>query len=156
MNVIQIIYNHLVHWRPQGELKSSTVFITKHNLINQEYLGDGDTSSYEELVDSKLYVDYSIITEKLECVRHAQKRLGTRRCTKVKEYKGTATPLSGAGKLTEKTINSLKNYYGKAIRSNSNELYAMKKAGWCSSLALRQIRQQRPSTLLMPKRLLPL
>ena len=128
MNVIQTIYNHLVHWRPQGELKSSTVFITKHNLINQEYLGDGDTSSYEELVDSKLYVDYSIITEKLECVRHAQKRLGTRRCTKVKEYKGTATPLSGAGKLTEKTINSLKNYYGKAIRSNSNELYAMKKA----------------------------
>ena len=128
MNVIQTIYNHLVHWRPQGELKSSTVFITKHNLINQEYLGDGDTSSYEELVDSKLYVDYSIITEKLECVRHAQKRLGTRRCTKVKEYKGTATPLSGAGKLTEKTINSLKNYYGKASRSNSNELYAMKKA----------------------------
>ena len=128
MNVIQTIYNHLVHWRPQGVLKYSTVFITKHNLINQEYLGDGDTSSYEELVDSKLYVDYSIITEKLECVRHAQKRLGIRRCTKVKEYKGTATPLSGADKLTEKTINSLKNYYGKVIRSNSNELYAMKKA----------------------------
>ena len=47
--------------------------------------------------------------------------------TKAKEYKGTATSLSGAGKLTVRTINSMQNYYGKAIRSNSNPTYAMKK-----------------------------
>ena len=58
-------------------------------------------------------------------MEHVQKQLGTRMRTKVKECKGTATALSGAGKLTEKTINSMQNYYGKAIRSNSNELYTM-------------------------------
>ena len=42
--------------------------------------------------------------------------------------KDTAIPLSGAGKPTGKTITSIQNYYGKKIRSNSDELYAMKKA----------------------------
>ena len=70
------------------------------------------------MVDSKPYVDYSIIPEKLECVGHIQKRLGTRLRTKFKDYKCTATRLSDAGKLTEKTINSMQNSYGKSIRSN--------------------------------------
>ena len=46
----------------------------------------------------------------------------------LEEYKDTATPLQGAGKLTEKTINLMQNCYGKEIRSNSNELYAIRKA----------------------------
>ena len=46
----------------------------------------------------------------------------------VKEYKGTATPLSGKGKCTEKVINSLQNFYGIAIIQNSDNLYEMKKA----------------------------
>ena len=109
--------------------------ITKHNLICHEY----DISSYKEVVDSKPYVDYSIISAKLECVEHVQKRLGTKLRTKVKEYKGTATSLSGADKPTEKTINLKQNYYGKAIRSNSNEPNAMKKA---VGAILWQIRRQ--------------
>ena len=39
-------------------------------------------------------------------------------------------PLSGKGKLTEKVINSMQNYYGLAIRENKNDLYGMKKAVW--------------------------
>ena len=46
----------------------------------------------------------------------------------VKEYKRVATPLSGKGKLTEKVINSLQNFYEIAIRQNSSNLYEMKKA----------------------------
>ena len=46
----------------------------------------------------------------------------------VKEYKGTATPLSGKGKLTERVINSLQNVYGIVIRQNSGNLYEMKNA----------------------------
>ena len=42
--------------------------ITKDNLFYHEYLGDGDTSSYKDVFDSKPYVDYSIIPEKLEFV----------------------------------------------------------------------------------------
>ena len=62
--------------------------------------------------------DYDVTPEKLECVGHIQKRLGTRLWNKTKEYKGTETPLSGRGKLTESIINSLQNFYGKAIREN--------------------------------------
>ena len=45
---------------------------------------------------------------------------------KVKEYKGTKTTISGKGKLTEKTISSMQNLYGIAIRENKNDLFLMK------------------------------
>ena len=121
------------HTKSSGSMEANEAIkilnrcIIKHNLLYYEYLRDGYTSLYKEVVDSKLYVDYSTIPEKLECEGHAHKRLGTILRPKGKEYKGTATSLSGAGKLTEKTINSMQNYYGKAIRSNSNEIYEMKK-----------------------------
>ena len=57
-----------------------------------------------------------------------KKLLGTRLRNIVKEYKGVATPLSGKGKLTEKVINSLQNFYGIAIRQNSGNLHEVKKA----------------------------
>ena len=60
--------------------------------------------------------------------RHVQKRLRTRLRTKFKDYKCTAPRLSDAGKLTEKKINSMQNYYGKSIRSNSNKIYTITKA----------------------------
>ena len=59
-----------------GTIEIFSRFITKHNLICQESLGDGDTFSYKEVVDWKPYVNYSIIPEKSECVRHVQKQLG--------------------------------------------------------------------------------
>ena len=102
--------------------------IDNHSLVYDEYLGDGDTSSFKEVLDSKPYEHIGIVPKKLECVGHVQKRLGTRLRNKVKEMKGTKTPLSGKGKLTEKVINSLQNFYGIAIRQNSDDLYQMKKA----------------------------
>ena len=68
--------------------------VTKNTLIYNEYLGDGDTSSFKEVVASAPYADYDVVPEKIECVGHVQKRLGTRIRNKVKEYKGTETPLS--------------------------------------------------------------
>lgn len=65
---------------------------------------------------------------KLECVGHVQKRLGTRLRILVKQHKGTLSSLSGKGKLTDKTINSVQKYYGMAICSNKNNLSAMEKA----------------------------
>ena len=62
--------------------------IDKNELIYTEYLGDGD-SSFKDVVRSKPYEKYSIEPTKNECVRHVQKRLGTRLCKKVEEYKGT-------------------------------------------------------------------
>lgn len=75
-----------------------------------------------------LYKNYNGQPIKLECVGHVQKRLGTRLRNMVKSHKGTKNPISGRGKLTENVINSMQNYYGLAIRSNSDNFYAMKKA----------------------------
>ena len=102
--------------------------IEKHRLIYSEYLGDGDTSSFKEIVDADPYKKYYTQVIKLECCGHVQKRLGTQLRNKVKEFKGTKTPLSGAGKLTTKIINSMQNFYGLAIRQNTGNLYSMKKA----------------------------
>ena len=93
-----------------------------------QYLGDGDTSSFKEVVASNPYKEYGICIIKLKCVGHVQKRLGTQLQNKVKEYKGTKSPISGKGKLTEKIINSMQNFYGLAIRQNCESLYLMKKA----------------------------
>ena len=44
------------------------------------------------------------------------------------EYKSKKPSLSGKGKLTDKVINSMQNYFGQAIRSNKGNLYQMEKA----------------------------
>ena len=69
-------------------------------------MGDGDTSSFKAVVDSKPYGKYNITPTKLECVGHVQKRLGTRLRNKVKEYRGTNIPIADRGQLNEKTIHS--------------------------------------------------
>ena len=102
--------------------------ISKHGIIYKDYLGDGDTSSFKEVVVANPYTHLGVTPVKLECIGHVQKRLGTRLRNKVKEYKGTSTPLSGRGKLTERTIESMQNFYGIAIRQNKGDLYQMKKA----------------------------
>ena len=102
--------------------------VQKHKLVYSQYLGDGEASSLKEVVKSNLYSEFDIVPGRVECVGHVQKRLGTRLRKVLKDYKGAATPLSGKGKLTEKVINSLQNFYGIAIRQNSGNLYEMKKA----------------------------
>jgi len=81
--------------------------IQKYNLIYDEYLGDGDTSSFKDVVATEPYKEFGIEPKKLECIGHVQKRVGTRLRNLVKQHKGTKTTLSGRGKLTEKIINSM-------------------------------------------------
>ena len=86
------------------------------------------SSSYKEVIDSQPYMSYNITPEKLECVGHAQKRMGSRLRSIVQSYKSTKIPIHGRNKLTESAINSMQNYYGLAIRKNLSNVYAMKKA----------------------------
>ena len=102
--------------------------VDKHKLIYKEYVGDGDTSSFSEVVNAKPYDKFGITPIKLECIGHVQKRLGNRLRNLRLAHKGTKTPLSGRGKLTDKVINSMQNYFGLAIRQNKQNLYEMKKA----------------------------
>ena len=50
--------------------------IGKYKLRYANYISDGDTESYKKVVNSKPYGDF--VPQKLECVGHVQKRLGTR------------------------------------------------------------------------------
>ena len=70
--------------------------------------------------------------EKLECVGHVQKRLGSR-LRSLKKRLGK-TPLQdgksigGAGRLPNNRIDKLQVYYGKAIRENTHNIESMKTA----------------------------
>ncbi|GFU64092.1 uncharacterized protein TNCV_481761 [Trichonephila clavipes] len=48
-----------------------------HNLKYSNYIGDGDTKKFNALSENKPYGDYHLI-QKIECVGHVQKRMGTR------------------------------------------------------------------------------
>ena len=50
--------------------------LDKYNLMYTEYLGDGDTKSYHDIVNSKPYDDIPVM--KLECIGDIQKRVGAR------------------------------------------------------------------------------
>ena len=105
--------------------------VEKHSLMYTKYLGDGDTSSFNEVVAAKPYGE-GVVIQKLECVGHIQKRVGTR-CRNLRQsYQGKrlsdGKSLSGRGRLTDKAINTLQNFFGMAVRQNYENLYAMKKA----------------------------
>ena len=102
--------------------------VEKRNLKYSEYLGDGDSSAFKKVIDSKPYGDQTSIT-KLECVGHVQKRVGSRLRRLKTEYKGTKLEdgkgIGGAGRLTDTKIDTLQNYYGFAIRQNKGNLEGM-------------------------------
>ena len=102
--------------------------IKNYGLRYTSYIGDGDTSSFNEVKSSKPYGE-EITIEKLECVGHVQKRLGTRCRSLLQSMKrkilSDGKKLNGAGRLTDNVINKLQNYYGMAIRQNKL-LYPMK------------------------------
>ena len=94
--------------------------LAERRLRYSKYLGDGDSKSHLSIKN----VYDGIEVEKLECVGHVQKRVGTRLCKLKKNKKG----LGGKGKLTDSIIDRLQNYYGIAIRNNKGNLDEMKKA----------------------------
>jgi hypothetical protein len=102
--------------------------IQKYNLRYTKYLGDGDSSSFCNVVKSKPYGD--CVIEKLECIGHYQKRLGSRLRQKIKDYRGRllsdGLKISGKGRLTNKSINTMQNFVGMAIRQNTNNLLYMR------------------------------
>ena len=69
--------------------------------------------------------------QKLECVGHFQKRVGVRLPKLKSENKGKLSdgkPLTRKGRLTEKVINKLQNYFGIAIReSTGTTVFVLKK-----------------------------
>ena len=95
------------------------------------FVGDGDSSCYgrvKEAMAAKYGETYSVVKE--ECVGHVQKRMGTALRKYKKDMKGRKLAdgkgVGGAGRLTDKVIDRIQNYYGNAIKENSGNLNGMK------------------------------
>ena len=105
----------------------------KHKLRHSRFIGDGDTNTFKIVSESKPYGE-GVATEKIGCVGHVQKRLGTRLGKLKASRKGTKLPdgktLEGRGRLTDKVIDKLQTQYGTAIRANKNNLTKMRENVW--------------------------
>ncbi len=97
----------------------------------KEFLGDKDSKAYNQLVQENINGDNHNV-EKLECIGHVQKRMGSRlgslkkRIWKTKLRDGKT--LGGKYRFTDARIDSLQVCYGKAIREIVHSLQSMKNA----------------------------
>ncbi|GFX66873.1 uncharacterized protein TNCV_999121 [Trichonephila clavipes] len=102
---------------------------TSRKACYTQYLGDGDSKGFLTIKEAKVYGDTEV--EKLECVGHVQKRMGTRLRNILKMSKGIKLSdgenISGRGRLTLKEVDSIQHYYGLAIRKN---LSSVERAIW--------------------------
>lgn len=84
-------------------------------------------------MDSRPYGNNSKI-EKLECVNHVFKRIGTRqelRQDKKKVKLSDGKKLSGKNRLSDKVIiTKLQGYNGRALKENTDDIEKMRKAIW--------------------------
>ena len=88
------------------------------------YIGDGDSKSYAEVVKADPYNGVKI--NKLECIGHVQKRVGSNLRNFKKECKEgkvaiNSKQVSVVQKLTRKNINKLQNCYGIAVGQYCNK-----------------------------------
>ncbi|GFX86204.1 uncharacterized protein TNCV_2560861 [Trichonephila clavipes] len=105
------------------------------DVCSANYFGNSggmEVEAYKAVLESKPCKDVNV--EKLECVVHVEKRMGTRlRALKLK-LKGKKLEdkksLGGCNRLTDAETDKLQRYYGLAIRNNSGNLSAMKQAIW--------------------------
>ena len=56
-----------------GAVETFQHSVQKHKLVYSQYLSDGDTSSFKEVVGRNPHSEFGIVPEKLECVGHVQK-----------------------------------------------------------------------------------
>ncbi|GFU98821.1 uncharacterized protein TNCV_4937511 [Trichonephila clavipes] len=104
-----------------------------YNVRYTKYLGDGDSKAFTSIVENKVYGDHCSV-EKLECIGHVMKRMGTRLRrlkTKMRGQKlSDGKPLCGRNRLTEAEIDRLQAYYGLAIHRNLSSVKDMQHAIW--------------------------
>ena len=109
----------------------------QYNLRYTHLISDGDSKTFSLLSRLQPYGQEHPI-QKLDCVGHVQKRLGTALRNLKVTYRGRklddGKTIGGAGRLTDGLINSLQNYYGDAIRQNKGDLQAMVRAVQASLL----------------------
>ncbi|XP_075547627.1 uncharacterized protein LOC142582108 [Dermacentor variabilis] len=88
----------------------------ERNDLRYTVVCDGDSRTFQALCEDKAY---GFITfNKEDCINHVKKRMGTALRTLVSKSR-RSKPIGGKGGLTQDLIKKLTNYYGMAIRNNS-------------------------------------
>ena len=104
--------------------------VENHAVRYTEFLGDGDSKAHKLIVEQAVYGNVEV--QKLECVGHVQKRLGSRLRSLKKRMSQSrledGKSLGGRGRLTDNTIDKLQVYYETAIRDNTHDIETMKNA----------------------------
>ncbi|GFW87175.1 uncharacterized protein TNCV_5125291 [Trichonephila clavipes] len=117
----------------QGASKIFQRSLSVHNARYITYLGDGDCKAFDAVKKKNIYGN-EYPTEKLECIGHVMKRMGTRLRRLKAQLKGQILSdgkcLSGKNRLTEHEIDNLQSYYGSAIRRNHSSVQNMRQAIW--------------------------
>ena len=92
--------------------------VAKYGLRYTCMLCDGDSKSYNYIVERKVYgKDVSI--NKDECINHASKRMGTALRNLKEQCTAKGESIGGKGfKLTNDLITKIQNYYGRTIEDN--------------------------------------
>ena len=109
--------------------------ISTRNLRYKTFVGDGDSSCFGVVAKAcaEKYGDEYIVVKE-ECVGHVQKRMGSR----MRNYKTKSRGLKlsdgktvgGKGRLTDKAIDKIQNFYGQCIRNYVGDLEGMKDGVW--------------------------
>ena len=118
----------------EGAVELFLRLIEKRGLMYSTFVGDGDSDCFGHVKESceKLNIGYYVAKE--ECVGHIQKRLGTA----LREYKRKnrgrrledGKAIGGKNRLTDNVIDKLQNYFGEAIRNNTNNIDSMENDIW--------------------------
>ena len=111
---------------PAGILKCFMRSVEQLNFRFINFIGDGDPKAYYEVEKTNPYGDRYPVN-KGECLGHIQKRVGSRLRKLEKEYGGKklSDRKTLRGRLGDKEINKLQNYFGIAIRAKCHSVTAM-------------------------------
>ena len=104
--------------------------VETNKLRYTNYIGDWESKLYNDICQADPYEGTGV--NELECIEHIQKSVGSRlrklKSANTKTVLSDEKKLSGRGRLVEKFINKLQNYYGIAIRSSCHgNVYSLKK-----------------------------
>ena len=94
-------------------------------LRYQTMLCDGDSKAYDAVVEASVY-GKDFVVEKEDCINHVSKRMGTALRNLVTTSRAQKESITGKGKLTQKKMEKIQNYYGRAIKDCGDDITTMK------------------------------
>ena len=103
----------------------------QHGMRYKYLISDGDSKSHNLIVEQQPYGEEHQV-EKMDCIGHVQKRVGTALRELKKRHSGQklsdGKTISGQGRLTDSLIDSLQYFYGLAIRKSVGNVDNMVKS----------------------------